>query len=219
MKTFKGALALLLLTGFILALSLNLFAQTASGYADFNTWANRSSRSCEPVGYNASGTACCQACSWRGVRGVGNVGIGDGNVSLMLPSFANDAMKAFNEGPAANETSFNMTAGNATVALPESATGNDTIISNNIGTGTCSVCDLAAASDPALVETLTPSLLLAAGVVTEGTPYGITLGRPMPHILNENPVETGVLYGKMYGLTMPSGQRIDFGVKSIGYEY
>jgi hypothetical protein len=234
MKTFKGAFALLILTGLLLVLSLNLFAHSASARADFATWANRSTRVCEPAGYNTGGTSCCQACSWKGVRGIGNVGIGNGNISLMQPGFINDAMKAFNESLAANESSSSETAGNAnpanttggnvtngnvTVAPQINGTGNGTLVSRDVATGTCPTCEQAAAAEEELTEPLTPSLLLAGGIIPRGTTYGITLGRPMPHILNENPVEFGALYAKMYGLPMPNGDVIDLGIKSIGYEY
>lgn len=162
MKTFKGAFALLILTGLFLALSLNLFAYVVSAHADFDTWANRISRVCEPAGYNTSGTSCCQACSWKGVRGIGNVGIGDGNISLMQPGFINDAMKAYNESLAANETSSNgtagdatssnftsanTTAGNVTVAPTINGKGNTTLVSKDVATGTCPVCEDAAAEE------------------------------------------------------------------------
>jgi hypothetical protein len=218
-KTLTGAMALLLLTGIVVTLVLCLFAPTASAYADFAAWGNRSLRVCEPSGYNTSGTCTCAICKWKGVQGVGNLGIGDGNVSLMKPGFINDAVKAMNESLEGNELSSGETAGTMKVAPPENITGNNTVLSRDVATGSCPTCELAAAEDEGLTESLTPSLLLAGGVVTEGIPYGITLGRPMPHILNENPVEVGALYAKMYGLTMPSGQRIDMGFKTTGYEY
>jgi hypothetical protein len=230
MKTFRGAFALLLLTGLLLVLSLNLFAHVASAHADFDTWANRSTRVYEPAGYNTSGTCTSAICAWKGVRGIGNVGIGDGNVSLMQPGFINDAIKAFNESLAANETSSNETAGNRTppnvtadnetVAPAINGKGNGTLVSKDVATASCPACEQAAAAEEGLTETLFPDLILAGGIITEGgTPYGITLGRPMPHILNEDPVEAAALYAKLYGLIMPSGQRIDVGIKSIGYEY
>ncbi len=76
-----------------------------------------------------------------------------------------------------------------TVTPPENITGKESLVSRDVATGTCPVCEQAAAAEEGLTESLTPSLILAGGVVTEGTPYGITLGTPMPHILNENPVE------------------------------
>lgn len=214
-------MALLLLTCIVSTLAVCLFAPAASAYADFATWGTRNLRVFEPAGYNTSGTCASAICQWKGVRGIGNLGIGDGNVSLMMPSFINNAVKAMNESLAGNELSPGEKAGNETMTVtpPANATGNGTIVSRDVATGSCSACELAAAEDQGLTETLAPYLILAGGVVTEGTPYGITLGTPMPHILNENPIEVGVLYAKMYGLTMPSGQRIDIGVKSIGYEY
>jgi hypothetical protein len=218
-KTLNRAFAILLLTCIVLTLSVNIFANVACAYADFSTWANRSLRPCEPAGYSTSGTCTCSICGWRGVLGIGHVGIGDGNVSLMKPGFINDAMKAFNEGLAGNETSSNKTTGNVTIVPQENGNGNGTLVSRDVATGSCPACEQAAAAEEGLTETLLPSLLLAGGIVTEGSPYGITLGRPLPHILNEDPEEVGVLYAKMYGLTMPNGDRIDLGIKSIGYEY
>jgi hypothetical protein len=217
-KTLTGATALLLLTCLVSTIAVCLFVPAASAYADFAAWGNRSLRVCEPAGYNTSGTCTCAICQWKGTQGVGNLGIGDGNVSLMKPSFINDAVKAMNDSLAGNELSSRDNAGTMTVAPPENITGKESVTAKDVSTGTCPVCEETAAG-AGLTESLTPTLLMAAGVVTEGTPYGITLGTPMPHILNENPVELGVLYAKMYGLTMPSGQRIDIGIKSPGYEY
>ncbi len=104
-KTLTGAMALLLLTCIVLTLPVCLFAPAASAYADFATWGNRSLRVCEPAGYNTSGTCTCAICQWKGVQGVGNLGIGDGNVSLMKPEFINDAVKAMNESLAGSAMS------------------------------------------------------------------------------------------------------------------
>jgi hypothetical protein len=124
-----------------------------------------------------------------------------------------------NESLAGGPASSDRTAGNFTVSPPENITGKEWPPSKDVSTGTRTACEEAAA-DEGLVESLTPSLILSGGVVTEGgTPYDITLGSPLPHILNENPVEFGALYAKMYGLTMPGGQRIDMCFKTTGYEY
>lgn len=218
-KTLTGAMALLLLTCIVLTLAVCLFAPTVSAYADFATWGTRNMRVPEPSGYNTTGTCTSAICGWKGVQGVGNLGIGDGNISLMKPSFINNAVKAMNESLAGKELSPGEKAGRGAVTPMENATDNETLVSRDVATGSCRTCEWAAEEDEGLTEPLTPNLILAGGIVTEGTPYGITLGTPMPHILNENPVEVGALYAKMYGLTMPSGQRIDIGVKSLGYEY
>lgn len=219
MRTLKWAFALLLLTGFFLALSLNLYAPAAKAHAEFATWANRSIRVCEPAGYNTNGTCCCKACEFtRKFNDMGNLGIGNGNVSLIKPEFTNDAMKAFNDSLAAANAPAEAGAGNTSAASQPDIAGQESLTAKDVATGTCPACEEAAA-EAELTDSLTPNYLLAGGVVTEGTPYGITLGQPMPHILNENPTEPNVLYAKMYGLTMPSGQRIDMGFKTIGYEY
>jgi hypothetical protein len=219
MSTFKGAFALLLLTGLLLALSLSLFVPAALGHAEFENWANRSIRSPEPVGYNYNNSALCQACGWRGTGGVGNLGIGSGKVSNVYPMFIDDAMEKFNEDMNKSAQPSNETAGNASAEAPDAEPGNGTRISGDLDTGTCPTCELAALAEAGLVEPLTPTYLLAGGVISRGTTYGITLGRPLQHILNENPVEFGALYAKMYGLPLPDGDVIDIGIKSIGYEY
>jgi hypothetical protein len=56
-------------------------------------------------------------------------------------------------------------------------------------------------------------------VITRTEPYSIIIGQPFPHILNEDPVEPGVLYAKMFGLPLPSGRIIDIGIKSLGSEF
>jgi hypothetical protein len=80
-------MALLLLAYIVSTLAIGLFAPAASAYADFATRGNRTTRVCGPGGYNTSGTCTCAICQWKGVQGVGNLGIGDGNVSLMKAQF------------------------------------------------------------------------------------------------------------------------------------
>ena len=230
MKTLKGALALFILTGFFLALSVNLFTHVACARADFESWANRSLRVCEPCHYATKGTSAEKVVSWNGTGGIGNVGIGNGNYTLMKPDFINDAVKSMRNSTASNEstTSGNASADNVISAPPDNAKGNGTLISRDVATGVnepvnaeCKTCgkEASPAEEEPLTESLTPNFLMAGGIIREGVPYSITLGQPFPHILNEEPVELGVLYGKMFGLPMPDGSRIDIGIKSPGYEY
>ncbi|MGA9140304.1 MAG: hypothetical protein WBZ29_08770 [Methanocella sp.] len=230
MKAIKGAFALFILTGFFLALSVNFFAPAACGHADFDIWANRSARVCEPCNYANKGSSAEKIVSWNGTGGIGNVGIGNGNYTLMKPDFINDAVKSMENSTMANEpaTPGNITANNVTRMPQDNARGNSSLISNAVATGgegqapaTCPTCNKEAppASEESLTESLTPDYIMAGGVIREGTPYSVTIGRPFPHILNEEPVELGVLYAKMFGLPMPDGSRIDIGVKSPGYEY
>jgi hypothetical protein len=230
MKTLKGAVALFILTGFFLALSVNLFTHVGCARADFESWANRSLRVCEPCHYATKGTSAEKVVSWNGTGGIGNVGIGNGNYTLMKPEFINDAVKAMNDSLAGNESaaSKNVPADHVIGAPMDNAKGNGTLISKDVATGgsasasaSCPTCSKAAAAaeEEALTESLTPNYLMAGGVVREGTPYSVTIGHPFPHILNEEPVELGVLYGKMFGLPMPDGSRMDIGIKSPGYEY
>ncbi len=230
MKTLKGAFAIFVLMGFFLALSISLFAPVACGHADFDIWANRSARVCEPCNYANKGTSAEKIVSWNGTRGIGNVGIGNGNYTLMKPDFINDAIKSMNNSTTANvpTTPENLTADNVTGASQDNARGNGTLISRDVATGgneqasaSCPACskEAAPAEGESLTESLTPNFFMAGGVIREGAPYSITIGQPFPHILNEEPVELGVLYAKMFGLPMPDGSRIDVGIKSPGYEY
>lgn len=85
MKTLTGALALFILTGFFLALSVNLFADVSCARVDFATYADRNTRPTEPIGWDVNGTSVQQVVAWNGTKGVGNLGIGNGDISLMDP--------------------------------------------------------------------------------------------------------------------------------------
>jgi hypothetical protein len=230
MKALTRAFAIFILTGFFLALSVNLFAPTVCGRADFDIWANRSARVCEPCNYANKGTSAEKVVSWNGTGGIGNVGIGNGNYTLMKPDFINDAIKSMENSTVANEpaTPGNITAINVTSAPQDNAKGNGKLVSGDVATAgggpapaSCPACskEVSPAGEESLTESLTPDYLMAGGIIREGVPYTVTIGHPFPHILNENPVELGVLYGKMFGLPMPDGSRIDVGIKCPGYEY
>jgi hypothetical protein len=210
----------------------------AGARADFATFANRSTRPLEPLYYDINGTSTETIVSWPGVRGVGNLGIGTGDPLLVEPEFINDAMKSFAESQAKNVTA----PGNATrevISVPQNnSTSNRTLISGNVTQGNETfqpVHEHAAeglpepeeerleekkpeAEEP-LTENLLPEFVNAAGVITRTEPYSIIIGQPFPHILNEDPVEPGVLYAKMFGLPLPSGRIIDMGIKSLGSEF
>jgi hypothetical protein len=228
MKTLKGAFALFILTGFVLAIAMSIFAQAADARAEYVTWADRITRPTAPCGYCTPGTCVECIVSWPGVRGVGNLGIGDGNISLMEPEFINDAMKSFNESMAKNETTPDNTTGDVIAAPQNNSKGNGTLVSRDVAAGSdmpASGGDDAGDGTPEpgesepLTELLLPDYLMAAGVITRTEPYSVTINKPFPHILNEDPVEAGVIYGKMFGLPLPGGRMIDIGIKSLGSEF
>ncbi|CAJ35203.1 hypothetical protein LRC204 [Methanocella arvoryzae MRE50] len=80
----------LLLTCTLLPAIVCLCTCGADARADFSTWANRSSRLVAPADYNTDGTCAGQICSWKGVQGIGNTGIGDGNVSAITNNTTED---------------------------------------------------------------------------------------------------------------------------------
>jgi hypothetical protein len=227
-KTFNGAFAFLLLTCIIIILSAQVLVQVAGAHADFAVWSNRSIRPGAPCGSCIEGT--CTECivAWPGVKGVGNLGIGDGNISLMDPAFINDAMKSFEETMAKNVSAEENKTGEVIAAPQNNSRGNSTLISREVaadinesapeGNGTGDV-ETEQEETETLTELLLPEYLMAAGVITRAEPYSITINRPFPHILNEDPVEAGVIYGKMFGLPLPDGRMIDIGIKSLGSEY
>ena len=235
MKHQYCMLIALLLASLVLAAITGLLAGKADGRADFAKWANRSARVLEPGDYNTNGTSSCAVCSWKGVQGIGNLGIGMGNISLMKP----DVLDALINGSAgaqnSNETA-DQTANEADANKTASPGGsNSTIISaptnNTHGNGTLVSKDTDVAPGPApgaqaespaggpVTESLYPDYDLAASIIPRYAPYSITINKPFEHILAENPIEAAALYGKLIGLPMPSGQVIDVGIKCIGYEY
>jgi hypothetical protein len=228
MKTLNGAIALLLLAGFFLAVAVSIFVPAADARADFVTWADRLTRPGAPCGCTENGTCVQRIVAWPGVKGVGNVGIGDGNVSLMQPEFINDAMKSFNEGLTKNESAPGNTTGEVIAAPLNNSRYNGTLVTGN-ATAASETAEPGGeeagnvTSEPEESETLTESLLpghvMSAGTITRTEPYSIVYGDPFPHILNEDQVEAGVIYGKMFGLPLPGGRTIDIGIKSLGSEY
>ncbi len=238
MKKFKWVLALLILTGLFLAIAMSIFIQSADARADFATFADRRTRPTEPVGYDVNGTSTETMASWPGVRGVGNLGIGTGDPFLVEPEFINNAMKSFARSQAKNVTA----PGNATrevISVPQNnSTSNRTLISGNVMQGNERfqpvhehvaeglpepeeerLKEKKPEAEEPLTENLLPEYVNAAGVITRTEPYSITIGQPFPHILNEDPVEPGVLYAKMFGLPLPGGRMIDMGIKSLGSEF
>jgi hypothetical protein len=233
----------MLIAGIGLAMAVLIFADTADARADFEKWSNRSARVLEPGDYNTNGTCSEAICSWKGVQGVGNMGIGDGNISLMKPDVLNSQVMEHTQAMNASGSSGNATGDTAGEAAPE---GNGTTknqmtspgnipgsivhapASNTPGNGTLVSQDpgpaqpepvTEAEEDAPLTESLYPDYDLAASVIPRYAPYSITINKPFEHILAEDPCEAAALYGKLIGFTMPSGQVVDVGIKSIGYEY
>lgn len=218
MKTLKGALALFILTGFFLALSVNLFADVSCAHVDFATYADRNTRPTEPIGWDVNGTSVQQVVAWNGTKGVGNLGIGNGDISLMDPEVINSAVRNASAGL---NVSANIPAGNETQADNETQEEDK----DATGWGFRASGSEAAAEEagPEEVEeaweSLLPRHVAAASFITRGEPYSITINEPFPHILNENPTEPGVLYAKMLGLPLPGGRVMDMGIKSLGTEF
>ena len=230
MKHFKGMIILLLITCIALAMAAGLFAGPADARADFGKWSNRSARVVEPADYKTNGTCSEAICTWKGVGGVGNMGIGDGNVSLMKPDVIRGMTENDTQTAGENESSD----GTAGKTINETDSTENTTTDSVIGApannsaSNVSLVSRSAYNQPALPEDaaegpLTESLLpdydLAASVIPRGVPYSITANTPFAHILAEDPVESAVLYGKLIGFTMPGGQVVDVGIKCLGYEY
>jgi len=190
-----------------LAMAASLFAVAADARADFEKWSNRSARVLEPADYKTNGTCCEAICTWKGVGGIGNMGIGDGNISLMEPDVISE-MTANAMQPTGGNESYNAPAGNST--------GNRTLVSRDANNELALPEETA---DGPSTESLYPDYDLAASVIPRSAPYSITINTPFEHILAEEPVEAAALYGKLLGFTMPGGQVVDVGVKCIGYEY
>jgi hypothetical protein len=230
MKHFKGTIILFLMVCIALAIAASLFAVAADARADFEKWSNRSARVLEPADYKTNGTCCEAICTWKGVGGIGNMGIGDGNVSLMKPDVISEmaatSMQATGGNESSNETAdreINETAsaGNATTdsvihAPASNPAGNETLVSRDADK---EIALPEEAADSPSTESLYPDYDLAASVLPRSTPYSITVNKPFAHILAEDPVEAAALYGKLVGFTMPGGQVVDVGIKCIGYEY
>ena len=199
LKAVRAGLSILLLASVMLPVIVGLCTGETDARADFSTWANRSSRLLEPADYNTNGTSACQMCSWKGVQGIGNVGIGDGNVSVItnnttqdetlypdydlqgVVTMDNSQYPDSNRRPGEKDEAANETAGNSTADSADI----DTVSSLKIG----------------------------------GEPGVFTYGSPYQGILKEYPVEAAAVYGKLTGLRMPDGSSVSVGIKSIGYEY
>jgi hypothetical protein len=207
-------------------------------HADFATFANRSTRPPEPLYYDINGTSTETVVSWPGVKGVGNLGIGNGNHTLVEPEFINNAMRSFTGNMIKNATAPGNATGEAVIAPQSNLTGNRTLVSDNVTLeGNISrpvhehvvrglpepeeerLAEKKPEAEEPLTENLLPEYVLAAGVITRTEPYSIAIGQPFPHILNEDPVEPGVIYAKMFGLPLPDGRMMDMGIKSLGSEF
>jgi hypothetical protein len=210
----------------------------AGARADFATFANRSTRPPEPLYYDINGTSTETVVSWPGVQGVGNLGIGTGDPLLVEPEFINDAMKSFAGDQAKKVAAPGNATGEVTPVPKNNSTGNRTLISGNVTPGSDMIQPVQEhaaeglpepreerreekkpeAEEP-LTENLLPEYLMAAGTITRTEPYSLTIGQLFPHILNEDPVEPGVIYAKMFGLPLPDGRMMDMGIKSLGSEF
>lgn len=80
---FKTALVLFVLTVSILTVFTCYTPGKAKAWADFSALANRSTRNYLPQGANVNGSAISQVVHWKDLRGVGNVGIGDGSLKTL----------------------------------------------------------------------------------------------------------------------------------------
>lgn len=226
MRSVTGAVAIFLIISLSLVFVGLTFSDEASARADFATWADRNTRPTAPIGYDINGSSVKTIVDWPGVRGVGNAGIGNGNVSLMDPDVINRAVS--------NATAGQNVSGNATAA-----TAGDEADDREIADGDEREEEIdpagrgfpaegaeeavEGAGEPEEVEeaweSLLPRHVAAASFITRGEPYAITINEPFPHILNEEPREPGVLYAKMWGLPLPGGRMMDMGIKSLGSEF
>jgi len=199
-------------------MSISLLSRAADARADFATWANRSTRVLEPAGYNINNTPTCEVCTFtRGMNLIGNLGIGNGNISLMKPDYLNSTLNAPAPGPAESEKSVPVgsPADNRTMSQ-EIADQNRTNVSQNNETAAPVPAPLAYDFE---TDNLYPENVLAGAATVEGRPDSIVIGHPFEHILMEDPVEAAALYGKLMGLPLPDGSVMDVGIKCIGYEY
>lgn len=90
MDLMRKKFALLVLTALVLSLFAGSLLPVAGARVDFAQWANRSTRVLEPADYNVNGTCAGQICNWKGVQGIGNVGIGNGSTSCITDNTTKD---------------------------------------------------------------------------------------------------------------------------------
>lgn len=209
----ERTIVFLLFSCLVLAITASVFSYAVSARADFATYADRNTRPTEPIGYDVNGTSVKTIVDWPGTRGVGNLGIGNGDISLMDPDVINRAVRNASAG---QNVSTGIPAGNETQGEDQDATGWGFRAS---GTEAAVDGDGEPSEAEEAWETLLPRHVAAASIITRAEPYSITINEPYPHILNENPVEPGVLYAKMLGLPLPGGRMIDMGIKSLGTEF
>ncbi|WP_424357236.1 hypothetical protein [Methanocella sp. MCL-LM] len=199
LKTVRAGLAVLLLTTVMLPVIVSLCTCETDARADFSTWANRSTRLLEPADYNTNGTCACQMCSWKGVQGIGNVGIGDGNISTitnnttkdetLYPDYDLQGVVTVDNSPYPDVNRMSIETDDAANGTAGNSTGDST------------------------------GREVTSGLKIGGEPGVFTYGSPYPGIMNEYPVEAAAVYGKLTGLRMPDGRSVSIGIKSIGYEY
>lgn len=80
---FKTGITLFILTGIVLMLFIGHSSIRSEAYADFFAQANRSTRNYLPQGANVNGSAIEKIVHYKGVRGVGNTGIGNGSLRTL----------------------------------------------------------------------------------------------------------------------------------------
>lgn len=157
---FKTTLVLLVITSVILIQCMSLCVGKAEAWADINSLANKSTRHYTPLGYENNGSAIEKVVHFKGVRGIGNVGIGNGSLLTLVSD----------------------------VTLDPSAY-------------------------------MLPKKYMAGDIVMNGASPSLVIGKPQKDIFHEFPLEAGAMYGKLLGFRMPGGNRMDMGIRTIGYGY
>jgi len=169
MRSFRWLVVLLVFTCVALMLSISLLPSVAEARADFNTWANRSTRVLEPAGYDVNNTSTCQICTFtRGMNLIGNLGIGDGNISLMKPDHLDRTLNAPVPGVSANETD--------TPATPAYDLGTESLYPQNVLAGAATV---EGRPDTIVIGHPFPHIMTEAPVEAAAL-YGKLVGLPLP---------------------------------------
>jgi hypothetical protein len=79
----KTAATIFVLTGLFMTVFLGQYSIRSEARADFFALANRSTRNYLPQGANNNGSAIEKIVHYKGVRGVGNTGIGNGSLRAL----------------------------------------------------------------------------------------------------------------------------------------
>lgn len=87
---FKTVIIIFVLTGVIMMLFIGHFSTRSEAYADIFAQANRSTRHYLPQGADVDGSAIEKVVHWKDLRGVGNLGIGDGSLKTLASDVALD---------------------------------------------------------------------------------------------------------------------------------